>query len=324
MARGLILLLVMAFTFTACTPALNSAESASTAPTPGTAGRPGTDAPDDRPLVITTFTVLADIAQNIAGDHLRVESLTKPGAEIHGYEPTPGDLTRVSGADLVIDNGLELEAWFDRFMRDITAPHVVASDGVTPIEIASERVDTAGQPPVNPHAWMSPVAAQTYVDNIVRAFSDLDPGNAADYHENGARYQQELQRLHDELIGSMRSVPRAQRTLVSCEGAFSYLTRDVGLDEKYLWAVNAERQATPKRVAGVIEAVREQRIPAVFCESTVSNGPMLRVVESTDAVFGGTLYVDSLSEPDGPVPTYLELVRHNIALIQQGLSKGTA
>ncbi|MGM1064594.1 metal ABC transporter substrate-binding protein [Saccharothrix sp. Mg75] len=276
----------------------------------------GTTASDDRPVVLTTFTVLADIAANVAGDHLRVESITKPGAEVHGYEPTPDDVKRAAAADLVVDNGLNLEAWFARFVAEVDAPHVVVSDGVAPVPIAEDAY--AGKP--NPHAWMSPLNVRTYVDNLVTAFSGLDPGHAADFRAAGERYRGELQRVHDELVTALAVLPEGERALVTCEGAFSYLARDAGLTERYLWAVNAEQQATPQQVAGVIDFVRANAVPAVFCESTVSDAPMRQVVAATGAAFGGVLYVDSLSTPDGPVPTYLDLVRHDARTIADALT----
>ena len=282
--------------------------------TGGTA--PGDARDDDRPVVLTTFTVLADIARNVAGDHLRVESVTKVGAEIHGYEPTPGDVARAQQADLVLDNGLGLEAWFAQFVDGLDVPHVVVSDGVDVIDIAADA--DAGRP--NPHAWMSPLAVQTYVDNMVTAFSELDPAHADDYATQGAAYREQLQQVHDETVAALAAVPQRQRALVTCEGAFSYLARDTGLTEVYIWPVNAEQQATPRQVAAVVDHVREHDVPAVFCESTVSDAPMRRVVDTTDAVFGGTLYVDSLSEPDGPVPTYLDLVRHDTRVIVDALT----
>ncbi|WP_278235726.1 metal ABC transporter substrate-binding protein [Isoptericola sp. AK164] len=281
-------------------------------------GQDATD--DDRPVVLTTFTVLADIAENVGGDHLRVESITKIGSEIHGYEPTPGDIRRASDADLILDNGLNLEAWFAQFVADADAPHVVVSEGVEVLDIADGAY--GGTP--NPHAWMSPLNVQTYVENMVTAFSDLAPEHADDFAANAAAYDAELQQVQDDLVAEVETLPAEQRALVTCEGAFSYLARDAGLSEHYLWAVNAEQQATPQQVAGVIEVVEAQDVPAVFCESTVSDAAMQQVVEATGAAFGGTLYVDSLSEPDGPVPTYLELIRHDADVIVEGLTGATA
>lgn len=292
---------LLAFALTGCSASANTAIN---------------EAGDDRPVVLTTFTVLADIAQNVAGDKLRVESITKVGAEIHGYEPTPGDIRKAGEADLILDNGMGLEAWFEQFVQDVKAPHVVVTEGVEAIDIAEDAYKDLP----NPHAWMSPENVQIYVNNMVGAFQQLDPDNARFYEKNGTAYNSTLQGMQDDLVDKLSVLPASQRALVSCEGAFSYLARDAGLTEKYIWAVNAEQQATPQQIASVIEFVRSNEVPAVFCESTVSAAPMERVVEATDAVFGGTLYVDSLSEADGPVPTYLELIRHDAKVIVDALT----
>ena len=277
------------------------------------------DSQDHRPVVLTTFTVLQDIAKNVAGDHLRVDSITRLGAEIHGYEPTPDDLRRASHADLILDNGLNLEAWFQQFVEGNDAPHATVSQGIKAIGIVQE--EGAGKP--NPHAWMSPLNVKIYVDRMADAFTELDPANARDYRDNAKAYQAELQKVHDELEAALAEIPERQRVLVTCEGAFSYLARDTAMAEKYLWAVNAESQATPRKVAAAIDFVRENDVPAVFCESTVSDAAMQRVVESTDASYGGTLYVDSLSEPGGPVPSYLDLISHDTRTIARALKGGT-
>lgn len=287
---------------------------ASTVALTGCAGPDAMD--DDRPMVLTTFTVLADIAQNVAGDHVRVESITKPGAEIHGYEPTPGDVRKASDADLILDNGLNLEVWFAQFVDSVEVPHVVVSDGIEEIDITEDAY--AGMP--NPHAWMSPANVQLYVDNMVSAFSDLDPTHAEEFAANAEIYKAELQQVQDDLASELATLPENERALVTCEGAFSYLARDADLTEAYIWAVNAEQQATPRQIAATIEFVKDNDVPAVFCESTVSDKAMQQVVEATDATFGGTLFVDSLSEADGPVPTYLDLIRHDADTIITGLT----
>ena len=274
---------------------------------------------DSKPVVLTTFTVLADVARNVAGDKLTVESITKAGAEIHGYEPTPGDIRKASKADLILDNGLNLEAWFGQFVEGLDVPHAVVSDGVQVMSIGEDSYQ--GKP--NPHAWMSPVNVQIYVDNMVKAFSDLDPDNAGAFKANGDAYKAELQAVQDQMKSSLAGVPETQRALVTCEGAFSYLARDAGLTEVYIWAVNAEQQATPQQITRAIEYVKANKVPAVFCESTVSDAPMQQVVGATGATFGGTLYVDSLSEADGPVPTYLDLIRHDAEVITKALAGAT-
>lgn len=269
-----------------------------------------------KPTVLTTFTVIQDIAQNVAGEHLTVESLTKPGAEIHGYEPTPADIRRATNADLILDNGLNLENWFSQFVEDSDAPHVTVTDGITPIDITED--EGAGLP--NPHAWMSPLEVRTYVDNMVAAFSELDPEHATDFERNGEDYKNQLQEVHDGMVEELSQLPEKRRALVTCEGAFSYMARDAGLEERFIWAVNSENEATPQQISRAIEFVKENDVPAVFCESTVSDAPMQRVVEATNATYGGTLYVDSLSEEGGPVPTYLDLIKHDADVITKALT----
>ncbi|MEB3350708.1 MAG: metal ABC transporter substrate-binding protein [Cyanobacteriota bacterium] len=278
-------------------------------------------AADPRPVVLTTFTVLADMARNVAGDRLVVRSITRQGAEIHGYEPTPSDISAAAGADLIVANGLGLERWAQRFVAAAgPIPTVTLSDGMVPLAIEGEGA-TGGRP--NPHAWMSPRRAGRYVERLVEAFSQLDPAGAASYRANGTRYQRQLEALDRELRTALATVPPAQRLLVTCEGAFSYLAHDYGLAEAYLWPVNAESQATPRSLARLIATVRQRRVPAVYCESTVSDRTQREVARAAGARFGGTFFVDSLSGPDGPAPTLLKLQRHNVGLIVAGLGGRT-
>ncbi len=271
--------------------------------------------PDDRPLVLTTFTVIADLARNVAGEHLRVESLLPAGAEVHGYDPKPEDLRRAQGAVLVLDNGLGLERWFDQFIDALGADRVVLSEGVPEIPVAVGAY--AGRP--NPHAWISPRGAEVYVANAAAAFSALDPEHADDYAANAAAYTAQLRQVHTEAVAALAGVPEQRRVLVTCEGAFSYLARDLDLEEAYLWPVNADREGSPRHVASVIRLVRDREVPAVFCESTANDGTAQQVARESGSRVAGTLYVDSLSGPDGPVPTYLDLVRHDVEVIAAGL-----
>ena len=274
----------------------------------------------DKKEVLTTFTVLADLARNVAGDRLTIRSIVKPGSEIHGYQPTPSDIERAGSADLIVENGLGLELWARKFTASAgNIPTLTLSDGMEPLLIAEDAY--AGKP--NPHAWMSPQRTMAYVDQLERAFGTLDPAGADQFKANAIAYKQRLQRLDQELRSALQAIPEERRVLVSCEGAFTYLAKDYGLEEAYLWPVNAESQVTPKRMARLIETVRNRKIPAVFCESTVSDKAQKQVAAESGARFGGTFYVDSLSKPDGPAPTLLKLQRHNVALLINGLAGST-
>lgn len=267
--------------------------------------------------VVTTFTVIADMARNVAGDVAVVESITRPGAEIHNYQPTPGDILRAQDADLILWNGLNLEQWFERFFRNLRdVPSVVVSDGVEPMGITEGPY--TGRP--NPHAWMSPDAAFIYIDNIRDAFVEHDPANAETYRANAEAYKAEIAATMEPIRAALAAIPEERRWLVTSEGAFSYLARDFGLRELYLWPINADQQGTPQQVRRVIDAVRENGIVVVFSESTISADPAMQVARETGARYGGVLYVDSLTEADGPVPTFLDLLRVTSETIVAGLT----
>ena len=268
--------------------------------------------------VVTTFTGIQDIAQNVAGDAAEVQSITKPGAEIHDYQPTPQDIAQAQSADLIIWNGLNLERWFERFFQNMkNVPAVVATDGITPVSIYEGEY--SGKP--NPHAWMSTSNALIYIENIKNAFIKYDPQNAKTYEENATRYAEKIKQLDKPLREKLAQVPENKRWLVTSEGAFGYLTKDYGFKEVYLWPINAEQQGTPKQVRKVIDAVRKNNIPVVFSESTISPKPMKQVAKETGAKYGGVLYVDSLSNKDGPVPTYVDLLNVTVSTIVKGFEK---
>jgi manganese/iron transport system substrate-binding protein len=274
-------------------------------------------AQEDRIKVATTFTVIADMAANVAGDAAEVVSITKPGAEIHGYQPTPQDIVRAMDADLVLWNGLNLELWFEQFLRNLRGvPSVTVSEGIDPIPIAEGAYE--GMP--NPHAWMGLDNALVYIDNIRDALSEIDPDNAETYAANADAYKQRLRDTLEPLRARIAEIPEDSRWLVTCEGAFSYLARDFGLEELYLWPMNADQVGTPQQVRAVIDGVRDNDVPAVFCESTVNTAPAEQVARETGAEYGGVLYVDSLSEADGPVPTYLDLLRVTSETLVEGLT----
>ena len=268
--------------------------------------------------VVTTFTVIQDIAQNVAGDAATVESITKPGAEIHEYEPTPKDIVKAQSADLILWNGLNLERWFERFFQNIKdKPAVVVTEGITPLSIYEGPYKDAP----NSHAWMSPSNALIYVENIKNAFVKYDPQNADTYQKNAAAYAEKIKQLDKPLREKLSLIPADQRWLVTSEGAFSYLAKDYDLKEGYLWPINAEQQGTPQQVRKLIDLVKKNHIPVVFSESTVSAKPAQQVAKESGAKYGGVLYVDSLSAADGPVPTYIDLLNVTVSTIVKGFEK---
>lgn len=266
----------------------------------------------DKAQVMTTFTILENMTKEVAGDSVEVRSLTSPGAEIHGYEPTPHDVAAAERADLIISNGLGLEHWVHKLTDNSPAATMVATDGITPLPIA-------GTDNPNPHAWMSPALALTYVDNITKALSDLEPEHADTYRHNASEYKKKINKVNTDLLDGLATLPDNHRTLVTCEGAFSYLAKEAGLKEGYIWPVNNDGDITAQQIARAADMVKKNDVPAVFCESTVEPGPQEQLIRDTGAKNGGILYVDSLSDSSGPVPTYLDLLAYDTKTIVKGL-----
>ncbi|MBF0751694.1 MULTISPECIES: metal ABC transporter substrate-binding protein [unclassified Pasteurella] len=269
--------------------------------------------------VITTFTIIQDIAQNVAGDAAVVESITKPGAEIHDYEPTPKDIVKAQSADLILWNGLNLERWFERFFQNLHKDtlSITVTEGIQPMSIFEGPYQ--GLP--NPHAWMSPTNALVYVENIKQALIKYDPQNADIYRQNAETYIKKIKELDQPLREKLSNIPEKQRWLATSEGAFSYLAKDYGFKEVYLWPINAEQQGSPQQVRNMINLVRQHQIPVVFSESTISPKPAQQVAKESGAKYGGVLYVDSLSTTKGPVPTYIDLLNTTVSTIAKGFEK---
>ncbi len=280
----------------------------------GVGAAEGPSAGANRPTVVTTFSIIADLARNVAGDEADIISIVPVGADVHTFQPTPPAIAAIQSADLILWNGLNLEIWFERFLEGLDALSVTVSDGIEPIPIAVEGADVP-----NPHAWMSLTNARRYVENIRDALIAVDPDSESAYRKNAAAYLERIEALEKPLRERFASLPANRRVLATSEGAFSYLARDFGMRELYIWPMNADAQGTPEQMRRMIASVRQTGAPAVFSESTVSDKPARQVARETEAAYGGVLYVDSLSEPDGPVPTYLDLMKTTTGTIEKAL-----
>ncbi|MDO5492294.1 MAG: zinc ABC transporter substrate-binding protein [Nesterenkonia sp.] len=282
---------------------------------------PESDSSDegDPPLVLTTFSVLEDMTSEVAGDRIDVRTIAPRGAEIHEYDPKPSDLRTAAEADLILSNGLGLEAWYDRFLDQVEAENVTVSRDVDPIPVTRlpGHPETAEDLPANPHAWMSPSLAQEYVSTIERALTDLSPEDADHFSSRAEDYRGQLRQIHDEARTRLDALDGPAH-LVTCEGAFSYLAEDLGLEEHYLWPVNAGTEGTPQQVEAQIEYVRSHDVPTIFCESTVNDAAQRQVAEAAEVEMGDPLHVDSLTEEDGPAPTFLDMLRYDIHRIISG------
>ncbi|MFP3036831.1 MAG: metal ABC transporter substrate-binding protein [Arsenophonus sp.] len=268
--------------------------------------------------VVTTLTIIQDIAQNVAGNAANIQSVTKPGVEIHEYQLTPKDILKAHNADLILWNGLGLETRFNHFFENFKhIPIVTVTSGIKPISIKEGEY----QGNFNPHAWMSTKNALIYIENIRMALIKYDIKNRDIYNKNAKIYANKISQIDKPLRERLSKIPQQKRWLVTSEGAFSYFANDYGFKEAYLWPINAEEQGSPQQVRKVIDIVKKYNIPVVFSESTVSDKPAKQVSRETMAKYGGVLYVDSLSTSDSSVPTYIKLLKTTVDTIAKGFGQ---
>ena len=298
----------------------------------------------DRPIkVVATFSILGDMVKRIGGEHVAVTTLVGPDGDTHVYQPTPADARAVSEARILIVNGLQFEGWLDRLIdaSDFRGVRVVATEGIEPIAFDDEHADDmhardgeAGHGKhaeggdheghdhgaFDPHAWQSLRDAAVYVDNIAAALAKADPGNADAFHRNRAAYAAEIEALDSEIRKIVAGLPAASRTVVTSHDAFAYFGRDYGLTFIAPQGLSTESEASAKDVARLILQIRDASIRAVFIENIGDPRLLKRIADETGAVIGGTLYPGALSGPDGPAPTYLDMMRHNAMTLAKALT----
>ena len=302
---------------------------------------PGT-ARSEGPLpVVATFSILGDMVTRIGGESVAVTTLVGADGDTHVYQPTPADARAVSDARLLVVNGLEFEGWLDRLIdaSDFRGVRVGATDGIEPIayEDGADTHDGDGEADhdehaegdghgghdhgaFDPHAWQSLRNAAVYADNIAAALSRADPGNASLFYRNRAAYVAEIAALDAEIREIVAGLPAGSRTVVTSHDAFRYFGRDYGLTFIAPQGLSTESEASARDVARLIQQIRDQGIRAVFIENIGDPRLLERIAEESGAVIGGTLYPGALSGPDGPAPTYLDMIRHNATTLARALT----
>ena len=255
--------------------------------------------------VAASTTVLADLARNVGGDRVDVVSLVGPNGDIHSYVPSPADAKKLADARLVILNGLALEGSTAQFMRIAAkgAKALVASDGITPLRLGNAA---------DPHAWQSVANAKTYVANIRDALIAADPADKSTFEANAAAYLRRLDALDAEVKAAIATIPPARRKLVTAHDAFGYFGSAYGVETIAPHGVSTEAEASARDVARIIAQVRAEKIPAVFPENLADPRLLQRIAHESGARIGGTLYSDALTDANGPAPTYVEMMRHNV------------
>lgn len=282
--------------------------------------------------VVASFSILSDMVAHIGGDRVALTTLVGPDGDAHVYQPTPADARAVAAADLVIVNGLGFEGWIDRLIAasGYKGPVAVASDGIAMLKIEEDPEHGEGEAhdeghghdhgDIDPHAWQSLPAARVYVANIALALSAADPAGAPAYAAARDVYLSEIATLEAEIAAAVAALPPARRVVVTSHDAFGYFARDHGLEFLAPRGVSTEAEASAQDVAALITQIRERQIPAIFVE-TIADPRLLQQIErETGARIGGALYSDALSGPDGPAPTYLDMMRHNVRMLTEALT----
>jgi zinc/manganese transport system substrate-binding protein len=284
----------------------------------------GARAQDARLPVVASFSILADIVQTIGGERIALTTLVKPGLDAHVYTPTPADAKAVGGAALVVVNGLKFDGWMRRLTQSSAskATIVEAAKGVAERVEKAHAHDKHGHDHggMDPHAWQSVPNVTIYAANIRDALVAADPAGKAVYEANAARYLAELDALDAEIRAAVAKIPAERRKVITSHDAFGYFQQAYGVTFIAPRGVSTASEASAKDVARIIQQIRREKIAAVFIENITDPRQIEQIAKESGAKVGGTLYSDALSAADGPAPTYIRMMRHNIRVIGEALT----
>jgi zinc/manganese transport system substrate-binding protein len=280
------------------------------------------ETPGGRIKVIASFSILGDLVSNVGGDRVDVAALVGPNGNAHVYAPSPADAKKAADARLVFVNGLGFEGWLERLVKasGTTAPIIVATKGVQPLERAETHDHDHDHGRADPHAWQSVTNAKIYVGNIRDALIAIDPAGKARYEANATAYLARLDALEQEVRDTIAKVPADRRRVVTSHNAFGYFERAYGIIFTAPQGVSTESEASAKDVAAIITAIRKQKAAAVFLENVTDPRLVQQIASETGAKVGGVLYSDALTDAKGDAPTYIDLIRHNLKQLANALT----
>lgn len=272
---------------------------------------------EEKPLVVATASIFADMAENISGGLLDVRSIVPIGGDPHIYEPTPGDAQLVNSADLILKNGLTFEGWLSELIENSGTRAIVRTitEGISPIESIKYKNSA------DPHAWMDASLGLIYIENVKKALSEIDPDNAEAFEYNYQIYRRQLMGLDQEIATAIQSIPEKQRVLITSHDAFRYYGKRYGIRVEAILGTSTDAEVQTSDILRLSKVIRENKVPAVFIETTV-NPKLLRQIASDNKVsIGGQLYSDSIGDEDSPAPTYLKMLEYNTKTIVAALSR---
>lgn len=279
------------------------------------------DDTDTRPVVVGTTTIIHDIADNIAGDRMRVLGIMKSGEDPHIYDPRPGDARMLAGGDVVLVNGLHLEGTLHDIVHNNLKPGAVLKELAEDPRIHPIESETYKGAP-DPHCWFNVPYVKVYAERTADALAEADPSGAEYYRANLASYLEQLDSLDAYARRVIASIPQERRILVTAHDAFHYFGLEYGIQVMTVIGISTDAEPRPQDMESLISLIEEHNVPAVFIETSVSaslNNMVRKVSEKTGAVVGGTLYSDSLGDPGTPEGTYIGMVRHNLDTIAAAL-----
>ena len=273
--------------------------------------------------VITSFTLIEDIVQEIGGDLVETHNLVPVGTDPHDYDPLPDDMKAATKADILFYNGLNLEGgdsgWFARMMEATSQDWdraIKVTDGVEPMYLTSED---GKEEEINPHAFLDPVVGITMTENVLAALSEIDPDNKETYEERAADYLKGLEEMDETYASKIAEIPEENRVLVTSERAFQYMANRYGLKEGYIWAIDTEENGSPEQMKQIVEFVRENNPPVLFVETNVDTRPMETVSDETGVEIYDAIFSDEIGKPGELGDTYMKFLQHNIDTISAGL-----
>lgn len=299
-------------------------------------------AADDRLAVVATFSILGDFAARVGGERIDLTVLVGPDSDPHVYEPKPADAMALAKADVILVNGLAYEGYLHRLVSasGAAAEVVELAAGVRAVDgdghdhhaggdhdhddhdHDDRDHDHDGSAAPDPHAWQSVANARRYVDNVIEAFCRRDTGGCPTYRANGAAYLDELEALDREIRDAIATIPAERRVVVVTHNSFRYFEQAYGLRFIAPQGISTEAEASAADVAALIREIRAHKAVAVFAEN-ISDGRLIRRIAAEAGITpGGTLYSDALSPPDGPAPTYVAMMRHNLRVLMEAIAAG--
>jgi zinc/manganese transport system substrate-binding protein len=283
----------------------------------------------DKVPVVASFSIIGDVVKQVGGDHVDVSLLVGPNVDMHGFQPSPADSSKLARAKLVVLNGLGLEGWADRLIKasGYRGATLVASKGVKALS-SHEHEHEEGHGGAkahehgasDPHAWQDVGNVKIYVANIRDALIGVDPANAAAYRENAKRYLGTLDALDRDIRAAVATIPADNRRLITTHDAFNYFEMAYGVEFLAAQGVSGDTEPSARDIAQLIRQIRKEKVTTVFFENVESDRLLSRIAKETNAKVGGTLYSDALSPADGPAATYVDMMRYNTRTIADALN----